>query len=114
MWPRLLVEDRIDVGSETRTVEDWSARKEGDGRVGAHEPTLPKGRQLADRNAVAGDDERLAAIEGAHDLAAFVAKLSLADLAHHARSVAPVLRHAQLRAPNAVSCCAFLARRFVA
>ncbi len=81
----MLVEDRIDVGSEPRTVEDWSAREEGDGCVGAHEPTLPKRRQLADRDAVAGDDECLAAVERAHDLAAFVPKLSLADLSRHIR-----------------------------
>jgi hypothetical protein len=79
----MLVEERIDVGSEPRTVEDWSAREELDGCLGAHEPTLSKRRQLADRNAVAGDDKRLAAIERAHDLAAFVAKLSLADLSCH-------------------------------
>jgi hypothetical protein len=44
---------------------------------------VPERRQLADRNAVAGDDECLAAIQRAHDLAAFVPKLSLTDLSRH-------------------------------
>jgi prevent-host-death family protein len=88
----MLVEERIDVGSEPRTVQDWSAREKLDGCLGADEPTLSKRRQLADRNAVAGDDERLAAIERAHDLAALVPKLSLADLPRHIRSVALVLQ----------------------
>lgn len=79
----MLVDDRVDVGSEPRNVEDWSAREEGDGCVRADEPSLPERRQLADRNAVSGDDERLAAVERAHDLAAFVPKLSLADLSCH-------------------------------
>jgi hypothetical protein len=68
----MLVEDRIDVGSEPRTVEDWSAREEGDSCVGAHEATLPERRKLTDWDAVPGDDERLAAVERPHDLAAFV------------------------------------------
>jgi hypothetical protein len=88
----MLVEDRIDVGSEPGTVQDWSAREECDGCVGAHEPTLPNRRQLTDRDAVTGHDERLAAVERAHDLTAFVPKLSLADLSRHTRSVAHVLR----------------------
>jgi hypothetical protein len=79
----MLAEDGIDVGSEPRAVEDWSAREESHGGVGAYEPTLPKRCQLAHGNAVAGDDERLAAVERAHDLAAFVPKLSLADLSRH-------------------------------
>ena len=53
----MLVEDRVDVGSEPRNVEDRSAREEGDGCISADEPSLPERRQLADRNAVAGDDE---------------------------------------------------------
>jgi hypothetical protein len=79
----MLVEDRVDVGSELPTVDDRSAREEGDGCVGAHEPTLPERRQLADRDAVTGDDEHLAAIERTHDLATLVPELSLADLARH-------------------------------
>jgi len=79
----LLVENRIDVGSEPRTVEDWSAREQSDGCVGAHEPTLSERHQLADRDAVAGDDERLSTVERPHDLAALVPKLSLADLSRH-------------------------------
>jgi hypothetical protein len=84
---RTLVEDRIDVGSESPTVDDRSAGEEGDGCVGAHEPTLPKGRQLPDWNAVTGDDEHLAAVERAHDLAALVPELSLTDLSRHITGV---------------------------
>jgi hypothetical protein len=87
----MLVEDLIDVGSEAHSVEDWSAREDGDGCVGAHEPTLPKRRQLADGDAVACDDKRLAAIKRPHDLAALVPKLPLADLSRHTRTVARVL-----------------------
>jgi hypothetical protein len=95
----MLVEDRVDVGSEPRNVEDWSAREEGDGCISADEPSLPERRQLADRNAVAGDDECLAAIQRAHDLAAFVPKLSLTDLSRHIpnRSTCATSRSAGLR-----------------
>jgi hypothetical protein len=79
----MLVDDRIDVGSESPTVDDRGAREEGDGCVGTHEPTLPDRRQLADRDAVTGNDERLAAVERAHDLAAVVPELSLTDLSRH-------------------------------
>jgi hypothetical protein len=102
----MLVEDRVDVGSEPRAVEDWSAREEGDGCVGADEPTPPKRRQLADRDAVAGDDERLAAVERAHDLPAFVPKLTLADLSRHIRSVARVLHDVQRACDKPRSVCA--------
>jgi hypothetical protein len=78
-----LVDDSIHVGSESLAVDDRSARKEGDGCVGAHEPTLPERRQLADRDSVTGDDEHLAAVERAHDLAALVPELSLTDLSRH-------------------------------
>jgi hypothetical protein len=96
----MLVEDRVDVGSEARAVEDGSAREDGDGCVGPDEPTLPNGRQFADRDAVAGDDERLAAVERAHDLPTFVPKLSLADLSRHIRNVARVLHEAQRAATD--------------
>jgi hypothetical protein len=78
-----LVDDSIDVGSESPAVDDRSAREEGDGCVGADEPTLPERRQLADRDSVTGDDEHLAAVERAHDLAALVPELSLTDLSRH-------------------------------
>jgi hypothetical protein len=84
---RTLVEDRIDVGSESPTVDDRSAGEEGDGCVGAHEPALSQRRQLADRDAVPGHDERLAAVERAHDLAALVPELSLTDLSRHITGV---------------------------
>jgi hypothetical protein len=87
----MLVDDSIGVGPEPRAFEEWSAREEGDGCVGAYEPTLPKGCELADRDAVTGYDKRLAAVERPHDLAAFVPKLSLADLSRHSPSVAHVL-----------------------
>jgi hypothetical protein len=96
---RLLVESGIDVGPEPLTVEDWSAREDGDGCAGADEPTLPKGRQLTDRHAVARDDERLTSIERPHDRAALVPKLTLADLPRHTPTVARVL-HAFRPAPR--------------
>jgi hypothetical protein len=84
---RTLVEDRIDVGSESPTVDDRSAGEEGDGCVGAHEPTFPERHELAHRDAVTGDDEHLAAVERAHDLAALVPELSLTDLSRHITGV---------------------------
>ena len=79
----MLVENRVDVGSESHTVEDRRAREEGDSCVGAHKATLPERRQLTDRDAVTGDDKRLAAVECAHDLATLVPELSLRDLSRH-------------------------------
>src|SRR5207253_10001627 len=51
--------------------------------LGADERPRPHRRQLADRHAVAGDDERLALIEGAHDAPAVIAKLALRNPASH-------------------------------
>jgi hypothetical protein len=68
----MLVEDRIDVGSESPNVDDRSAGEKDDGCVSAHEPTPPERRQLADRDAVTGDDEHLATVERSHDLATLV------------------------------------------
>jgi len=87
----MLVENRIDVVPEPRTVEDWSAGEERDGCIGTHEPALPKRRQLADGDSGACDDEGLAAVERPHDLPALVPELSLTDLPRHTRSVARVL-----------------------
>jgi hypothetical protein len=79
----LLVQNRIDIVSEPRAIEEWGPCEECDGCIGTHEPALPKRRQLPDGDTVAGDDERLPAIERPHDLSALVPKLSLADLSCH-------------------------------
>src|SRR5439155_19660713 len=70
-------------------------REESGRRLRTDELALPERRQLAYRNTVTGDDERLAAIERPHDLAALVTKLSLGDLSRHAHTVARVLQDAQ-------------------
>ena len=102
----MLVDDRVDVGSESFTVEDRSAREEGDRCVGAHELTLPERRQLADRDAVTGDDEHLATIERAHDLAALVPELSLTDLSRHLMKCSTCATERSEREPASRRVCA--------
>ncbi len=87
----MLIQDRVDVGSEPSELDCRGVREEHDGRLRCDELTLPKRGQLADRNAVARDDEGLTTIEGPHDLAALVPKLALCDLPCHTRTVALVL-----------------------
>lgn len=89
---RVLVEQSVDVGPEPPEVEGWCACKDGDSSVGWNELALPERYQLADGHPVAGDDERLSAIERTHDLAALVAKLPLGDFPPHPSIVARVLR----------------------
>ena len=78
-----LVHNRVDVNPEALPIEHRRAREERNRRLGPNELPLTERRQLPDRNTVTSDDERLAAVERPHDLAALVAKLSLADLSRH-------------------------------
>ena len=88
---RLLVEKRIDVVAEPPSVDGGRAVENGDCGLRCHELALSQRRQLSDRHAVASYDERLPAVERAHDLAALVPELALCDLPGHAAIVAHVL-----------------------
>ena len=89
-----MIGESINIGPEPAELHSRCAGENGHSGVGGNELALPERCQFADRHAVACDDERLSAIERAHDLSARVAKFPLGDLASHGRIVARVLRHA--------------------
>src|SRR5215218_439023 len=60
--------------------------------VASDEATAAQREQLADWHPVAGDDERFALVESAHDLTTVVAQFSLGDRFGHSPTVARV-RH---------------------
>src|SRR5205085_6788318 len=92
-----LVEEGVDIGPESLSVDGRCAVEDGEGGVRSDKLTLPKRDQLSHRHAVAGDDERLATVECSHDFSAFVAQFSLSDLTAHRRTVARVLRQGRAR-----------------
>ena len=89
-----MIDEGVDVGAEPVELHNRRAGEDRHGGVGRNELALPERCQLTDRHAVTRDDERLTAIERAHDFSARVAKFPLGDLASHGRIVARVLRHA--------------------
>lgn len=92
-WHGVLIDDRVHVLAEAVGIDPRRPAESGNRGIGVHELPAAKRQQLADRRPVAGDDEGLPPIEGAHDLAAAVAQLALGDAMLHERSVAPVLHH---------------------
>jgi hypothetical protein len=81
---RALVEQRVEVGTELLGVDRRCVREGRHGPRGRNEaPSADRG-QLAYFLAVPGHEERLAPINGPHDLAALVAELALRDLPCHA------------------------------
>ena len=78
-----MVERRVDVRAEPVGIDRRRARERGNRGVCRNELTGAQGDQLADRYAVACHDERLASVEGAHDVAAAVAEFALGDFASH-------------------------------
>ncbi len=96
-----MIERRVDVRAEPVGVYSRRAGERGNRGVRSNELAGAQGDQFADRYAVAGHDERLASVEGAHDVAAAVAEFALGDFASHdGPIVAPVLRHLCGNAPG--------------
>src|SRR5262245_41702349 len=87
-----LVERRVDVRPEPLEIERRRVCERRDGRLRADEPPAAKRDELGDLDAVARHGEGLAAVECAHDVAALVPQLTLADASCHASSVARVLQ----------------------
>ena len=79
------------VGAELLGVDGGRVCKSGRGHRRGNELARSDRRELPNFLAVASDDEGLAAINGAHDLAALVTELALTDSSRHLRTVAPVL-----------------------
>jgi hypothetical protein len=73
----------IEVATKQRQVNGRGASERGDRGVGGDEASTPQWRQLTNGHSVSRDDEGLAMIQLAHDLAAVVAKLSLGNFAGH-------------------------------
>lgn len=89
---RVLIDEAVDVSAEPRGVDGRGVLEGGERNVGRDEATPVDRRELGDRDAVAGDQEALAFVEGAHDLAALIAQMSLCDDTSHHATVARVLR----------------------
>jgi hypothetical protein len=88
----LLAGGLIEIRSESIEPHPRSAPECGDGRFGAYESVPTQGGKLADWDSISGDDERLALVELAHNLAAVITQLPLSDLFRHTESVALVLQ----------------------
>jgi hypothetical protein len=86
----ILTQIPIDIATEAFRRDSWSTLESGNRGFGCNELS-PQRLKHADRHPIARNDETLSSIECAHDLAAFIAELSLSDLPWHPRSVAPVL-----------------------
>jgi MFS family permease len=91
----------LKLGSQSPEIDGWRWHEGSEDGSFERKAPASQGRQLTDRNAVTGHDERLAGVERPHDRAALVAQLPLSDLPWHASSVARVLR-AIYRAERAV------------
>ena len=81
----VVIERSVDIRPEPLGFNRGCPGERGDRGVGRHELARAQRDELADRHTVARDDERLAAVERAHDLTAAVAEFALRDLASHAR-----------------------------
>ena len=90
---RVLIQNRVDVVPKPPRIDRGRA---GDGcrDRSAPDELTPDRAELTNRNAAPSNDEFLAAVESAHDLAAVVPKVTLTDDGAHEASVAHMLRAA--------------------
>jgi hypothetical protein len=95
-WRGVLIDDGIYVFSKPSGCHAGCAGEGVADGIGRHEYPSSKGGQLADRHAIACDDERLAPVQGAHDLSALIAKLALGDTPAHVN----LSRHVRYKGPN--------------
>lgn len=96
-----MIEQRVYVRPELVGIDRRRTRERGKRGVCANKLTGAQWDELADRYAVTRHDERLASVEGAHDVAAAVAEFALGDFSSHdGRSVARVLRNLACRRPG--------------
>jgi len=89
---RILIDGGVEIAAEAATSDSRGSGEHGGNALGGYEPSALDRNELAYRDAVSCDDERLPAVERAHDLSALVPELPLGDLARHAATVARVLR----------------------
>ncbi len=88
-----MIDRCVDVRAESVGIDHRRARERGNRGICSNELTGAQGDQFADRYAVTCHDERLASVEGAHDVAAAVTEFALSDFASHNEPiVAHVLR----------------------
>jgi hypothetical protein len=73
----------VDIGSELLEINRGGAFEGSNDNVPGNELPPPDRAQFANRDAVAGDDEVLTAIQRPHDLSTLVAKLALGQLPGH-------------------------------
>src|SRR5947199_10113 len=79
----VLVDHRVDIFPKPPGCDVWRAGKSGRCSVGRYEHPLAQRDQLADRHAIACDDEGLPPVQRAHDSPALVAELPLRDFSVH-------------------------------
>src|SRR5205814_675457 len=68
----ILISHGVEVGPAALIVDAWCGPEYGDRGLGGDEAMAPERGELADGNAIAGDDEGLPLVELAHDLSAVV------------------------------------------
>ncbi|MGI9052482.1 MAG: hypothetical protein ACR2HQ_07530 [Ilumatobacteraceae bacterium] len=78
-----MVNPFVQVDDQAASIEWRGGVEQLDDVITVDESSAPDGDELADGNAAAGDDERLAVVKAAHDRAAVVAQLTLRDRSSH-------------------------------
>lgn len=80
-WVRPLIDNCVEFGTQAFVVHRGRGRKGGSRNVRSHESPSPHGDEVAHRDTVAGNDERLSSVECTHDLSTLNAELALANFA---------------------------------
>ncbi len=75
----ILVDERVEIAPQGHRVDRRKPPELLDDGACRDELSAPDWRQLADRHAVAGDDERLAAIKRPHHFTAAIAEAPLGE-----------------------------------
>ena len=87
-----MIEDGVDVGSESFRGDWGGARKGRERHVRRNEAARSRRRQFANRHTVPCHYERIPTVQRSHDVAARVTEFPLGDLPRHDTIVARVLR----------------------
>jgi hypothetical protein len=95
----ILIDHRVKILPKARAGNARGSREGGEYGVGRYEHSLTERVQLANGDAIPGDDECSTPVEIAHDSPAVVAKLALGYSSSHSRIVARALRR-QVLSPN--------------
>lgn len=89
---RILIDECVDVGPETFSVDSGQMGKRFDQLGRRHKGSPAYRSQAADRDAISRYDKRIAAVEGADDFCVVISELPLSNGPFHLKSVAQMLQ----------------------